>query len=199
MTRRTFPLVTLFLATATMWAGPPETVPPTPPDRAAPEKAPSEAGTMRYSPPTALEQQFQEMLSGATLRGSWQMTGEGGLTGKSPLTDPKPEVYTITDVSKISHDLWLVTARIQIAEDKDVTLPVPVRVVWSGDTPIITLDDVNIPTLGTYSARVMLFRGFYSGTWLSNTKNYGGVMAGRIIKKESSPPPPATKTPEAKG
>jgi len=140
---------------------------------------PADAKTRR----TELERQFAEMLTGATLRGMWQMTGEGGLTGNEALTEPKSEAYHIVSASKLSDDLWLISARIEVGE-KNVTVPVPVRVEWAGDTPVITLDDIPIPTMGTYSARVMFFRGFYSGTWLSNEKNYGGIMAGRIVKGE---------------
>lgn len=145
------------------------------------------AGTMAPADPktrrTELERQFSEMLTGATLRGMWQMTGEGGLTGNEALTEPKSEAYHIVSAAKLSDDFWMISARIEVGE-KNVTVPVPVRVEWAGDTPVITLDDIPIPTMGTYSARVMFFRGFYSGTWLSNAKNYGGIMAGRIVKGE---------------
>ena len=168
----------------------PRNVPPDT-DSAVPDstKAPLPAGAIKvpeFTPAeiAALEKEFQEIMTGATLTGYWQMTGEGGLTGKAPLTEPKGEKYSISGVTKMGGDYWLVAARIQIAEDKDVTVPVPVRVVWSGDTPVITLDDVPIHGLGTYSARVMVYRGFYSGTWLCNGKNYGGVMMGRIEKSE---------------
>ncbi len=128
------------------------------------------------------EKKFEALLSHAVLEGMWQMTGEGGLTSKRPLTTPKPERYTIVSAEKIGKEDWLIRARIEIADDKDVTIPVPVRVLWAGDTPIITLDEIPIPILGTYSARVMMHGSFYSGIWWSNAKNYGGTMAGRIIK-----------------
>jgi hypothetical protein len=40
-----------------------------------------------------------------------------------------------------------------------------------------------MPLLGTYSARVMIHHGFYSGVWYCGEKNYGGVMQGRITKE----------------
>jgi hypothetical protein len=134
-----------------------------------------------------LEREFAETLTGATLRGVWQMTGENGLTGDEALTEPKPESYHITSAVKMSDNYWMISARIEVG-DKNVTVPVPVRVEWAGDTPVITLDDVPVPTMGTYSARVMFHRGFYSGTWLSNAKNYGGVMAGRVLKESEKKP-----------
>lgn len=129
-----------------------------------------------------LEKQFENELTGATLSGVWQMTGEGGLTGKGALTQPKPDHYSISKVSKTGDDDWLITARIQYAEF-DVNIPVPVRVIWAEDTAIITLNDLTMPLLGTYSARVMIHHGFYSGVWYCGGKNYGGVMQGRITKK----------------
>ncbi len=129
-----------------------------------------------------LERKFKESMSGAVLEGFWQMTGEGGLSSVKPLTEPKPEKYFITDVAKVTGDDWVITARI-VFGNKDVQIPVAVKVVWAGDTPIITIDDFPVPMIGTYSARVTIYRGFYSGVWLSNEKNYGGVMAGRVVKQ----------------
>ena len=134
-----------------------------------------------------LEKQFEEALTGATLNGVWQMTGQGGLTGQAALTAPRPDLYVISKVSKVSDDYWLITARIQYA-DKDVNIPVPVRVIWAEDTAIITLNDLAMPLLGTYSARVMIHHGFYSGVWYCGGKNYGGVMQGRITKTPSDAP-----------
>lgn len=128
------------------------------------------------------ERQFKEMLENNVLKGSWQMTGEAGLAGKAPLSEGKPETYTLGKVSKASDDYWIINARVQYAE-KDVSIPVTVRVTWAEDTPIITLDKMALPGLGTYSARVMIYRGFYAGTWFGT--NYGGVLSGQIVKPET--------------
>ena len=69
-----------------------------------------------------LEKQFEEELTGSTLTGVWQMTGEGGLSGQAALTAPKPDHYAIAKVSKVSDDYWVITARIQYAE-KDAHFP----------------------------------------------------------------------------
>ena len=128
-----------------------------------------------------LEKQFAESLDGAVLQGVWQMTTEGGLKGTGKLSEPREESYQIAKAAKLNDDQWVIQARIQFA-DKDVNIPVPVRVVWAEDTAIITLSDLSMPLLGTYSARVMVHNGFYSGVWYSNPQNYGGVMSGRIVK-----------------
>jgi hypothetical protein len=138
-----------------------------------------------------LEQVFRDTLSNAVFDGTWQVTNEDGLNGKAPLGEPKTDRYTISKVTKIAGDRWLIFARIQYA-DKDVTIPVPVQVLWAGDTPIITLDEIEMPGLGTYSARVMVYRKFYAGTWFGDC--YGGIMSGRIVAKADAPPP--TESPE---
>ncbi len=58
------------------------------------------------------------------------------------------------------------------------TLPLTVK--WAGDTPVITLTDMMVPGLGTYTARVLFHRGRYAGTW--SASDHGGEMWGRIEK-----------------
>lgn len=127
----------------------------------------------------ALEEAFRAKLTNAVLRGSWQMTRTDGNTTSDKLGEPRTDQYTISKVTKLANDYWLIHARVQYA-DKDVTLPVPVRVVWAEDLPIITLDKMNLPGLGTYAAHVMIDGDFYSGTWFG--AGYGGVMSGQIVK-----------------
>jgi hypothetical protein len=144
----------------------------------APERLPDEE---RAHDRAELEKEFEQMLTGAVLVGVWQMTA--GLEEQAPLSPPREERYEISRARKMTGDHWLIFARIHYA-DKDVTIPVPVRILWAGDTAVLTLDDVGLPMLGTYSARVTFHRGFYNGIWYSNVKNYGGVMMGRIEKKD---------------
>lgn len=138
------------------------------------------------------ENEFRKSLTNAVLEGVWQMTGKGGLHADEPLSESKTERYTIASIVKSGGDYWIVNARIEFG-DKDVTVPIPVRVVWAGDTPVITIDDLAIPMIGTYSARVMFHNGFYSGVWYSNAKDYGGILTGRITKAK-----PKAKTKPAK-
>jgi len=145
---------------------------------ASPDAAPASTSAASGSPTAEQEKGFAELLSGATLEGTWQMTTFE--EGKEPvLGEARADRYTIEKAEKVVEDQWMVTARVQYA-DKDVSLPVPVRVKWAGDTPVITLDTLNMPMLGTYSARVMFHKGFYSGVWYG--ANYGGVMSGRVVK-----------------
>jgi hypothetical protein len=121
------------------------------------------------------EAEFAKMLTGATLAGSFTSGNSNKLS---------QDRYEISKASKLAGDIWTIQTRIQYGE-RDVTVPVPVRVVWAGDTPMITLTDVAIPGLGTYTARVVFYRGQYAGMWSGG--NHGGQMFGRI---ERTPVPP---------
>lgn len=125
----------------------------------------------------SLERAFAEKLSGAVFAGSYSVT-QGG--------EEKPaqmEKYTIAKVSKVKDDYWLFSARIQYGKN-DVTVPMTLQVKWAGDTPVITLTDLTIPGLGTFTSRVMIYGDRYAGTWQHDKT--GGHLWGRIEK-------PATK------
>lgn len=128
------------------------------------------------------EEKFAKLLSGATLFGHFTQTGEKA-TGS-----PKEEKYTIAKIAKVQGDIWLFQVRIQYG-DHDVTLPLPLPVKWASDTPMIYLDNMLIPGLGTFSARVIFAEGKYAGTW--SGKDHGGHLYGRIVppegEKEAAP------------
>ena len=128
-----------------------------------------------------LEKQFAADLSGATLVGHY--TAGGSAAGKE-------ERYEISEVSKVKGDTWLFKTRIVYGQH-DVTLPIPLEVQWAGDTPVITLTDSTIPLLGTYTARVLIYRGQYAGTWSGG--NHGGQLFGRVEKKADKEKPDSEK------
>jgi hypothetical protein len=55
-------------------------------------------------------------------------------------------------------------------------------VKWAANTPVITLDELTIPVLGTFSARVVLHDNKYAGTWRHDA--VGGHLFG-VIEKAS--------------
>ena len=130
---------------------------------------------------SALERQFAERLTDVVLVGYWQVTRAEGLAGRDLLSEPRRERYTIEGVVKDDDDHWIFAARIRYGET-DVTVPLRLQVVWADDTPMVTLDKLAIPGIGTYSARVMFYENFYAGTWLGD--GYGGVLSGQILKRE---------------
>lgn len=122
---------------------------------------------------TPNEQRFQEMLSGVTL------TGHFTVAGNKDWGTLREEKYTIAKVTKMRGNYWLFFARIQYG-GRDVTVPLQLEVKWAEDTPMITLTDLELPNLGTFTARVLIYRGQYAGTWSNN--KYGGHLFGLITK-----------------
>lgn len=122
-----------------------------------------------------LEARFKEQMTGAIFDGRWCMRKEDGTLGEE-----KQEKYSIEGATKSGGDVWLVYARIQYG-NKDLRVPVPVQVKWAGDTPVITLDNVSLPGMGTYTARVLVFDKTYAGTWSAG--DHGGMLHGVIGKK----------------
>jgi hypothetical protein len=91
-----------------------------------------------------------------------KMTGKFTTTGQDKDKDPAADSYQITKAMKLDEgDTWLITAKMG-----DKSLPVPVDIVWSGDTPVITLTNVTIPGMGAgFSCRILIYDGLYAGTW----------------------------------
>ena len=117
-----------------------------------------------------LEQKFQQMMSGVTLIGHSASLKDESVAGE--------ERYIIEKVSKLGGETWLFHVRIQYGSH-DVTVPLPVTIKWAGDTPVITINNLTIPGLGTYTARVLLYQDQYAGTWSS--KDHGGQLFGKIV------------------
>ncbi len=135
-----------------------------------------------------LEKKFQETLTGATLAGRWRLVDKGNL-GKEA-----EDKYTISRAVKMGNDYWLIAARVEYG-GKDVTVPVPVKVFWAGDTPVISITNAGLPGLGTYSARVLVYEDLYTGTW--SGPGHGGFLSGAITRTEAVPTPkePSEKSP----
>jgi hypothetical protein len=125
---------------------------------------------------TELERQFTEQMKGAALVGQFTIDGREDRAGR-------PERYDISSVQKGADDRWQFNARIRYGKN-DVTLPITVPMRWIGDTPMITITDFSIPTLGTFTARVFFHGDRYSGTWQHD--KVGGHMFGRIEKSASA-------------
>jgi hypothetical protein len=114
---------------------------------------------------------FTDSMSGVTLVGFSTRLNREGLSNE--------ERYHIDSVSHMTGDTWLFKTRLKYGE-REIPVPVPLTVKWAGDTPVITLTDLSIPGVGTYTARVLLYRDQYAGTW--SGKNVGGELFGRIVR-----------------
>ena len=124
-----------------------------------------------------LEKQFERTMSGCTMVGRFSTHGN---EDKHPAEDR----YEISKVTKIGEDLWLFTARFGKAK---LPLPIPVPVKWAGDTPVISVTKLTIPTMGTFTARIVIYDGHYAGTW--DAGDHGGHMWGRIERPKDAAAP----------
>jgi hypothetical protein len=120
--------------------------------------------------PAARERAFQESLSPATLVGQFTV---GNKTGASE------DRYRIEGVTRLTQKTWLFRA--YIGPKSTIAIPIPVTVEWAGDTPVITVTELTIPGMGTFTARVLFYRGQYAGTWSGGKA--GGQMFGKIVKE----------------
>jgi hypothetical protein len=155
------------------------------PVETTPDPRKAAAAEPRPDAPLARDERFKKLVANVKLSGHFTIDGQ---------EDAKlqEEEYVITGATKLGPgDLWALTARIKYGT-RDLTVPVPVQVKWAGDTPVITLDKVGIPGLGTFSARVVLDQGRYAGTWSHD--QVGGHLFGRITPAAApdvGPSPPA--------
>jgi len=118
----------------------------------------------------ARERAFVDEMRGVVLDGVFTVDGRDGTA--------TPDRYEIASVEKVGDDLWRFNARM-VHDTTDVTLPIVVPMKWVDDTPVVTLTDYSIPTLGTFSARVFFYSDRYAGTW-QHGNEIGGHLYGRI-------------------
>jgi hypothetical protein len=128
--------------------------------------------------PDATPEQIAELertLSGAALVGHFTIGGgnEGG---------PREERYELGEVKHLEGNKWLISARIRYG-DNDVTIPLTLPIRWAGNTPVITVDDMGFPGLGTYTARVMIYDDHYAGYWAG--ADHGGHLFGKLERAKA--------------
>jgi uncharacterized OB-fold protein len=121
----------------------------------------------------AREQKLADYLSGVKFVGSFTVTG-------SAERPPEPESYYILSAEKMDDgDWWKLTARIKYST-YDLTVPMAMEIKWAGETPVITVDQMAVPGMGTFDARVLIRKGSYAGTWAHD--QVGGQLFGRLEK-----------------
>ena len=118
----------------------------------------------------ALEEALSKKLTNAALVGSFTVDGKSD-------KPPRPERYTLGEVKKIKDNIWMFQAHIQYGKT-DVKVPIPLTILWAGDTPMISMTDFTIPGMGTFTARIFFYGNRYAGTWQHG--KVGGHMFGII-------------------
>lgn len=122
-----------------------------------------------------LEAKFTATMQKATFTGRWCLIQDGALTPE------KEEKYTILGARKLEGDSWMIGTKMQYG-GREIVAPLPVKLKWAGDTPVITVDKMTIPGGGTYSARVLVYDQTYAGTWSGGGKT--GLLSGTISNEK---------------
>ena len=125
-----------------------------------------------------LEKQFSEKMANSALVGKFTVDGKED-------DGAKAERYEIESVTKATGDYWTFLARIKYG-DKDTKIPITVKMLWAGDTPMISMTDFTIPGMGTFTSRVIFYEDRYVGTWQHG--KVGGHMFGKIEKAKPATP-----------
>jgi len=120
------------------------------------------------------EADFSELLTGATLVGNFTTDSDQPV---DPAKLLRPDRYELATVNKVKDDFWLF-----VYVHKGVPLPLTMKILWAGKTPVLTLDEFTIAGMGTYSARLMFHGNRYAGTWQHGKA--GGLMFGKIETAE---------------
>lgn len=122
-----------------------------------------------------LETTFKAMLTKATMSGRWCSVKDGKLGPE------KEDTYSIVSANKVSGHKWVIQTRIKVNQ-REMVVPVPVEVKWAGDTAVLSVDKLQYPGGGTYSARVLFYEHTYAGTWSGG--DHGGLMSGVITNEK---------------
>jgi hypothetical protein len=124
---------------------------------------------------------FAARMTGARLIGKysvWTPQGE-----QMPATD---DTYNISELTRGEGEAWVFRYTMTYGGGNKLTVPIPVAVVWAGDTPVLTMTDQAVEGLGVFSVRVLIYGDRYAGTWQAPMA--GGHMWGRV---ETGPAPAA--------
>ena len=121
----------------------------------------------------ALEAKFIETMTNATMSGRWCLIKDNALTPE------KEDKYTIVSVKKNDNGFWMINSRIEYG-GFNMVVPVPVKMEWAGDTPVIVVDNMGIPGGNKYSARVLVYEDSYAGTW--SGPGLQGLLNGMITR-----------------
>lgn len=143
-----------------------------PQTQSEPKSTQRSTATIQKSLPSGPEERFKVLFTKATLSGRWARIKDGVL-GEERSGDK----YAILSVVKRDGDNWTVNAKMKYGE-KELILPVPVKMKFAGDTAVLMVEDFGIPGGGTYTARLLIFERTYSGTW--KDQRGGGMLYGTI-------------------
>ena len=121
--------------------------------------------------------EFAALLDGARMEGKFNLNSAAGESAA------QVDLYSVSELRKGEDGTWIFEYTMSYGQGPDgpkQTVPIPVRVEWAGDTPVLTMTDQTVEGLGTFTVRVMIHEERYAGTWSNGT--VGGHMWGRIVR-----------------
>lgn len=121
-----------------------------------------------------LETALVATLEESTFIGRWHPVADG------EVGEEQRDQYSIAGAQKVAGNRWVIRARLR-ADMPNVIIPVPLRIEWAGDTPVLIVDNFGLPGMNRYSARVLLFDDTYAGTWSGG--GIAGLISGVIVRK----------------
>ncbi|MGD2018625.1 MAG: PQQ-binding-like beta-propeller repeat protein [Planctomycetota bacterium] len=157
--------------------------------------APPTASLVQEADPdqAAREAAFARLLTGARLEGYTTLTdGDGNLMG----TELEADSYDLAKVEKGEDGKWRFTALINYG-GRPIPISVSLPVEWAGGTPVIDVEDMKVPFMGTYSARVLFDGDRYVGVWRGD--GYGGHILGKVVRAEPEEPTTTIHWPQFRG
>ena len=140
------------------------------------EEAPKAAPSPQKPLPSDPEERFKAVFTKATLSGRWAPLKDGAL-GEERGGDK----YNIVSAIKGEGDTWIISAKMKYG-DREFVMPIPVKMKFVGDVAVLTVDNLQIPNGGNYTARLIIYERTYSGTWKS--QRGGGMLYGTITNEE---------------
>jgi hypothetical protein len=94
-----------------------------------------------------------------------------------PTEPPQRDSYSISKAECLEDGIWRIEALIEYGKNS-VKVPLFIKIRWAGDTPVMTLDELEVPGLGTFTCRILFHGRSYAGIWRG--AGHGGAMSGVI-------------------
>ena len=122
-----------------------------------------------------LDAKFEAAMKDARLEGQFNVIAPNG---QMPAYD---ELYMVSEMERGEGNTWIFKAKMSYGnQEHPAEFPIPVQVLWAGDTPVITMTDTTVEGLGTFTVRLLLHGDRYAGSWQHGA--VGGHMWGRLVK-----------------
>ncbi|MEQ1892213.1 MAG: hypothetical protein ABL998_06695 [Planctomycetota bacterium] len=118
----------------------------------------------------AREEAFAALLTNARLTGIFTDDAR-------PDAVPQRDSYTISKAECLEDGIWRIESLIEYGKNS-VKVPLFIKIKWAGDTPVMTLDDLEVPGLGKFTCRILFHGKSYAGIWRG--ADHGGAMSGVI-------------------